>query len=424
MGTLFSSSVRSIMKKIRKNKAFLHRIHYINWYKESETKTVSIDEGKAKLEFLKTHGSLAKSMTKREDWLEEHTYMLVRKGYWRSLTFFENDTYNHWVWHSGDDSKNTGVFTNEGAKSATLVNEHLQNRVGKTLKGAFGYTEDDTLRQCVPKQFYYIKDVLKDCELENISKSDMSSHYPASFCGQLPDIRTAIKLEGEHNPTEEYPFAFYVGTGHCAEYNRFDTREWVKHEIAQSLVNDTKLRTIGKCPFKISFPHYGEHCEYTLLCKASEYTLTEEMSHFYQQKKNGDPDAKLVMNSFIGYCHPKENRPSYRLYHLAAICIGRANQKMIEVAEEIGVENVVQLIVDGIIYIDENNPVKTYSTSEKELGRLIKENDKEKFKMIGCNQYMFVNPVTQEPTCITASGFNSGVVETKTFDDMKNWRRV
>ena len=129
------------------------------------------------------------------------------------------------------------------------------------------------------------------------------------------------------------------------------------------------------------------------------------------------------MNAFIGYCHPKTNRPSYRLYHIAAICIGRANQKMIETAEKIGISNILQIIVDGIIYYDDNNTCHTYNKDEKDIGRLIKEIDKANFKMIGTNQYIFIDN-DDNVINVTASGFNSGVDNTKSFDDMKNWRRV
>lgn len=415
-------------KKRSRNQSFLHRVNYINWKLEASTQTVSIDFGKEKYQWLKAHGQEAQSMTRREDWLEENTYKFVRKGYWRSLTFFStaDGGYNHWVWHSGDDSKNTGVFTNEGANAAKAVNEHFQERTGVTLRGAFGYTEDDILRQCVPKQFYYLNSKLTNVVLENVSKADMSSHYPANFTGSLPDIRTAIKVEGEVNPTAEYPFAFYIGSGHCAEFNRFDTREWKNHEIAYTLVNDSKEKQIKGKTFKYYTPRYKDNCtEYTLLCKASKHSLTEEMNFFYDKKNlEKDPTAKMVMNAFIGYCHPKTDRKSYRLYHLAAICIGRANQLMIETAEKIGVENVLQLVVDGIIYLDEDaHRVATYSKDEKQLGRLILENHRELFRMIGTNQYLFIKPETGEVTCIKAGGFDAGVEGTKTFEDMENWRK-
>lgn len=408
----------------KRNFSFTHRITYINWNKESTTQTVKIDIGDEKYQWLKKNGVEAKSMTKREDWLEENTYKFVRNGYWRSLTFFSDNSYNRWVWHSGDDSRNTGIYTNPGTHAAKAVNEKFQERTGKTLRGAFGYTEDDTLRACVPKQFYYIKDRLCNTVLSNVSKADMSSHYPANITGSLPDIRTAIRVEGEVDPSAEYPFAFYIGSGHCAEYKRFDTREWANHEIAYSLLNEANERSIQGRKFKYYVPRYKEKTQYTLLCKPSKYTLTDEMQFFYNKKNlDNDPTAKMVMNAFIGFCHPKADRQSYRLYHLAAICIGRANQLMIETAEKIGVENVLQLVVDGIIYIDEDAQITTYSKAEKQLGRLILENYKEQFKMIGTNQYMFIDS-TGEVTCIKAGGFNAGVDGTKTFEDMVNWRKV
>lgn len=398
------------------NDNFFKSIKYIYWRREATKINLTIEEAEAKLSFLQKNGKEALSKTKRLDWFENNTYLLEKHGYWRTLAVVENSKYFLYSWHSGDNKKNDGVIHHEGITAAKTINKRFQERTTKSLKGAFGYTEDDTLRSCVPKQFYYLNEFYKNDILSNISKVDFSSHYPDAMCGLLPDIRTAIKVDGEAEPNEEYRFAFYIGSGHCAEYNRFDTRKWKDHKIAKTLVFD-RIGTLND----YCIPHYANKTEFTILCKASEFTLDEELRYFYSMK-NSDPTAKLVMNAFIGYCHPKTNRSSYRLYHIAAICIGRANQKMIETAEKIGINNILQIIVDGIIYIDDNINCKTYSKNEKALGRLIKEISLADFKMIGTNQYMFMQ--NDEILNITASGFNAGVEETKSFEDMSNWRRV
>lgn len=393
---------------------FLHKIRYIDWKKEAEVKRISINEAEEKIEFLKKNGHRAKSMTKREDWLEDNTWSVIKDGYWRSLAVVEDEKYVRYVWNSADDDKNRPEYVHKGPKAAKLFNQHFQERTGITLRGAFGYTpeEDEVIKDCVPRPVYYINDFFNRRICQGVSFADFSSNYPSQLQGDLPDIRTAIRVEGEVDPTEEYPFAFYDNR-HCAEYGRFDTRKYESYgKIARRLIyNDSRCR----------YRRYVGNPTFTILVKRSKYRLDEDVQHFYKLKEEGDPDAKIVMNATIGMFHQKKN-DSYRLPHVAAICIGRANQVVIEAAvARIGTEHVLQIIVDGIIYFEDGQK----TDRKKKLGAFVKEIHNARFRMIGINQYMFIDPKTEEVLDIKAAAFNSPDIErSKTFKDMDAWHRI
>lgn len=107
--------------------------------------------------------------------------------------------------------KSINALSNIKAKFKELTN--------KSFKQCFG-TVEGKLERCVPKQLYWSKN---EPYLGNASSVDFSSHYPASLCGILPDSHTAIVKRGTVKPTAEYPFAFYVKSGHLAIYKELDT---------------------------------------------------------------------------------------------------------------------------------------------------------------------------------------------------------
>lgn len=396
---------------------FLHKLTYINWKTEANITRITIEEAEEKVKYLKEFGQKAKSKTKRQDWLQHNTWSLMKDGYWNSLCTKENGKYYRYTWNEADNEKNTPDYKPRGSAAAHLINSRFQERTGLTLRGAFGYIEVDSwIRKCVPRPFYYKNSLYMNKIVNNVSHADFSSNYPSNICGKLPDIRTAVEYDGEVEPNEEYPFAFY-SNGHCAEYMRFDTRTY------EDFGELTQILTV-----KNELPVYIGKIRKTILCKASEYELTDEYNYFYNLKQQCEKDttdylnAKLVLNSSIGMFHAAEDssRTSYRLHHIAAVCIARANQLMLDTLQQIGINNILQVVVDGIFYKDKNQ-VKL--TEEKKLGKLVLEVHKADFKMIGMNQLLMIKDgkVVKK----SAAGFNNFAVEKTTkFEDMKDWGRI
>lgn len=394
---------------------WLHALTYINWRQEAENKRIKIAEADELLKKLKATGKKAKSKTKRIDWQEDNTWTLVKDGNWNSIGVRENSKLVRYSWHEIDDKKNEDTERLSGSKCASIFNEHFQIENGCTLRKAFGYVEKGgIISRCVPRGFFYINDFYKNVIIKDVSKADYSSNYPSNLLGKLPDANTAVEYPGEISPSSEYPFAFY-DNGHCAEYQRFDTRDYPKYgELTEMLQYTDKDRCM---------PKYLGKATKTILCKASTYTLNNTVQHFYDLKQAGDTTAKAVLNTTIGMFHAnlESTRDSYRLYHVAAVCIGRANQLMLDTVSKIGLDNVLQIVIDGILYIDQDN---ISLTKDKALGKLVLEVYKAKCKQIGINQYLMID-TTGNVVEKKASGFNSLSVETtKTFEDMRTWKRL
>lgn len=335
------------------------RICYVFWSKESKLIHLSQQELADKAHELDDKGYHRIPYTcKREAFLDRNmNYAVRRKGNYLNLYVHENGGYavysTNWF-----DSNKTG---NEGRKAVKLVTDMFESLSGTSMKKAFD-TVGEEYKRCVPKQFYYTNQRYLDKAL-TMSSIDASSHYPSCICGRLPDAHTAIMSQGTVKPNEEYPFAFYLKSGHCAEYKSFDTHEWMGHkQFALSLFKPEQDLSIEPDD------------DVTVLMKASKHELTGVYEHFYGIKQSYPKDSpeyrdsKLVLNASIGYMH-KKSYTSYRYAHLVAIALGRANQRMIDKADEIGPQYVTHLCVDGMIYLGS----KARGTYKKELGKFHQE---------------------------------------------------
>lgn len=398
----------------------------IEWMKEGIFQNITQIEAEEKIEWLQKYGEEAKSKCVRRHWLDDGTYKVdtnvSQHGFYKKLYCKENGQYRVYGWHAIDDNKNDGEKNHEGKLGMqTLATVFKQLNKGKTLFGAFGYTEGEEIRKCVPGELYYINELKKDRNLKGVCKADYSSHYPASIKGRLPSMRPGdfYRVKGRQEPTDEYPFAFYVVSGHLCEKDVFDTRTWENHPFGRFLC----LKRIDDSHRRV--PRYKEVSdeeEVTILAKASEFTLDREMDYFYSYRKENDA-AKAVMNKSIGFMHPKNNvRRNYRLFHLAAIALGRACQKMIQEIDEIGHKSILMVINDSIIYYGDYE----YS-QEKALGSMVQEIYRWDFRMRGMNQYAFADPETgkviyKDKPYLCHAGLNLGIEETEILEDIDNWR--
>ena len=106
--------------------------------------------------------------------------------------------------------------------------------------------------------------------------------------------------------------------------------------------------------------------------KAADEKLVELRKHYDIKNtfdKNTDEykKAKLVLNKFIGMfeMNYESGYKTAPYAHLAAVIKWRANIKMFNLINKIGEENIIQVIVDGIIH--KGNAV---GSKEKQLGNL------------------------------------------------------
>ncbi len=221
-----------------------HKLLYIYWRKEAKVVHLLVDEFNDKYnEFFRTRKE-SPSKSIREDFMDGDTYTYSQVGYWRKLYCKDKGKYTIYISHAYDDKINEecklGQHENPGTKSKHIVNDLFKKEFGITEKTAFGYSDGALINKCVPKSLYYINESYNHKNLKHVSKVDYSSNYPSNLIGDLPDWHKHITLKGTWTPTKEYPFAYYVNSGHVAEYNRFDTHQWLDSEIAGSLFNYDK----------------------------------------------------------------------------------------------------------------------------------------------------------------------------------------
>ena len=124
--------------------------------------------------------------------------------------------------------------------------------------------------------------------------------------------------------------------------------------------------------------------------KAADEKLVEISKH-YNIKNTFDKDtdeyqkAKLVLNKFIGMfeMNYESGYKTAPYAHLAAVIKWRANIKMFNLIKKIGEENIIQVIVDGIIHKG-----KAVGSTEKKLGNLITEAENAELIQRGISQYI------------------------------------
>lgn len=390
-------------------------LHRVYWKMEAEYRHIKIAHGNQLLDFFEKNGRHTDEKQSRLIWMKKNTWRLDKKGNWNYLFANENGKYIVYYWHSFDDRKNEDGYVHMGQRAATTVSNKFHERTGKTFKGAFGYSTNE-LRVCTPRPFYYIDDLRKHKNLSNINKVDISSCFPAALKGLLPSFRNGYvkTVDGIAEPTAEYPFAFYLKSGHLAQKGEFDTRKWRDHPMGNCLFYDND----GKAHYK-DVPASEEK---TILCKASEYSFDDEMDYFYARRKI-DPVAKDIMNAFIGYLHPKGDRQSFRLFHVAAVALARANQKMLDLCDKIGHHFILQVVVDSIIYLGK----REFGFHEKILGEPYQEITRYNFRMRAINMYAFADPETNlvpqpiEKPWVCHAGVDENVDSTIYLEDIERW---
>ena len=249
----------------------------------------------------------------------------------------------------------------QGIKPGSIIKETFKVIEGKRMRDVFGTTCSDDLMQCVPKPLYFIQKNMQFMNIENVKCIDMTAMYPSCANGKLPTTKDSIKVNGRIKPNKEYPFAFYLKSGHCAEYGGFDTHDYTEGNIPREL----KDKLILNADFSRRYKNIEDKDEVTWLMKAADKNLERLFNYFYEKRQTSEDEleqniCKFVMNAGIGTLHRNPNHrygnkkglPIAGYYHIAAIIKARANQKMINAYRRVTLKGnlVLQIIVDSIIY--------------------------------------------------------------------------
>ena len=364
---------------------------YIKWYL-TDIETVDNAFIEAKVKKLIKHGGVdvTSSKSKREDWNEnEISYHLDRKKNSCILYVKENNKFKRYI--AKLESSTEDITP---AMCGTELRKVFKEKTGVTLNKAFGTTSSNDIRLCCPKPLYYINRGYCNITLDNVTGIDVVSMYPSCVRGNLPDAHTAIEVKGRVEPSEEYPFAFYLKSHHCAEYGVFDTHDYMSFDFDLELYKWLCFNSLKKC---CMYNIIDDEDEVTVLMKPSSYSFDATMETFMERKMNGDTLAKAVMNIGLGTLHKNPDRQKgmrkgeeiHSYYHFCAIMQGRANAMQLKTIADIKNHKgiVLQAIVDSIIYIDDCKV--DYGTTEKVFGQYHLDYKKYKFRMANIiNRYV------------------------------------
>lgn len=280
----------------------------------------------------------------------------------------------------------TGVKTgneNAGHEGYIYVNNMFKEKYGenKSIYTSFGgqkYKElNKEIKRCVITQVDYVSRLALGRIFDSCYKSDVSSAYPYQMTKNLPTMHDCKVLEGRVEPTEEYPFAFYVNSHHVKIYNELYTRDFGKSRYYRPYFDPSlKWR-----PYDSVKPEDDK----TILCKTSEYSLKDIFEEIYSHRKE-KPELKLYMVAMIGYLH-KNTNPF--LSQIAAVVLARCANEMIKRAEQLDKEgNLVILInTDSIIWKGQQSSL---SQKEKKIGNFCVEYENTKVCVKGIKAYQIL----------------------------------
>ena len=332
----------------------MKKVNYIHWKTDAKRIVLSNDDMKAKLKEVLSTRHEAKTNTRVDDYINEDTYKAGIFGDYAELYMCENGKLVIYCNNVRDSKKNT---KEKIYRADRIFQQKFKELNGCGLEKAFGFV-DKSLKRCIPKQFYYVDKSICDKKLI-MSSIDASSQYASGCLGSLPDAHDSLYLEHYAEPTAEYPFAFYA-SGHIAIYGELDTHNWLSHKLWKYLF---RLGKKEPWPFR-PLPQEEEH---TILMKASPYKMDSTWNYFYNIKQSYEKDseeylnAKQVILEVMGQWHRKDKDQkrimtyddggSFQLAHIVAVAIARGNQKILNKIDEIGLDLVAHVCVDGIIYI-------------------------------------------------------------------------
>lgn len=395
-------------------KNFLKSVNYIYWKNEAETKMCTFKEFNSILDRLKIVGTKIDYTCIRSKYKDlYYSIKYYKNSNNKNIYLYENGKYYIYIAHTIDDEKNKRK-EKFGTKGIQQVKVDFLKDNGVGFKTAFGYVEEE-FKRCVPKIFSYSNPNYYG-KIIRTSSVDFSSHWPFNAQGRLPDAHNYLKCQGTVKPNEEYPFAFYLKSGHVAEYGVFDSHNWLNSSLYNAM-----FRYSNKEEDFPQNPILNPEEDITVLMKTSKYELGKYYEMFYNMREE-DKNAKLYANASLGFMHRK-NYDRYKMAHIVAIVLGRAQNKTIEAMKRVGEMYVVHAVVDGFIY---RSKIKL-GEDEKSFGNLHQEWVNLRTRIMKTNQYIVID---DNNVCVKVKhggyecykdGSEITKEKVKDFYDFNNW---
>lgn len=403
----------------------------LNWGRDATSHKVSEDDFRAKWEECKsTMVESTGSKTMKRDWPRGSYRAVV--GRFRAELYVRDARGKLHMWYCNSKSKDSSEPKDkDGLGAISIVNGKVREATGKSMYLIYGKA-DISVKNCVPKPFHYIDRFFPSYPVPGMSCIDGCSQYPSGFIGDMPTARGSIMEQGTAKPSAEYPFAFYLRSGHMAIYNELDTHDWLDSPFADSLCPRSE-KPDRFSPSKHHNYRLDPSQDTTLLMRKADANPLEgvfrkqfDIKETYPHDSDEYQDAKKVMNACVGMMWQRDRNyrhTEYQFAHLAAVAIARGNKRLLDMAKLIGEDNIAMIVVDSIIYRGDRefgNPTKGIGTFHQEVTGCW-------YRQLGNNQYMFMDA---NGKCIkyahgSLNGMDDGsdIGEPTSFDDMDRWIR-
>ena len=280
------------------------------------------------------------------------------------------------------DDEKTGMQAYRAIEDKFNEFNHTKTLALESIFSGRKYKLEYTLiKGCVPVQIQFMNPGYKGKIVEGVYKADVSSAFPTQILRDLPTLHGSIYVPGRAEPSEKYPFAFYVNSKHIKTLDGYDSHE----------MNCWFYREYYKCDDSIK-----DEDELTILCpKMSEKyheALSKAFIDCYNHRKD-DSFNKFVMNATIGYFQ-RNNNPS--LSFISGIVILRCNIDMIRRCYQLEEEGntVLFIATDSIAWKGKPSSV---ATDEKYLGSFTYEGKNTTFLGYSSKAYQWM----KDGKCIT-----------------------
>ena len=281
------------------------------------------------------------------------------------------------------DDEETGMNAYQRIEDKFNEFNHTKTLALESIFSGRKYRSDYSLiKLCVPVQIQFMNVGYKGQIVEGVFKADVSSAFPTQIMRDLPTLHGRIIVPGRAEPSEKYPFAFYVNSHHIKTFDGYDSHE----------MNCWFYREYYKCDDSIK-----DEDELTILCpKMSEKyhdALAKAFKDCYEHRRD-DSFNKFVMNAGIGFMQRNTN-PA--LSFISAIVILRCNIDMIRRCYQLEDEGntILFIATDSIAWKGKLSPI---ATDEKYLGSFTYEGKNIKFLGYSSKAYQWVS---NDGRCIT-----------------------
>lgn len=398
---------------------------YFSWKTKDVThQKLTIAEYEEQVKLISKKCKKANSRTIKKDWTA-NTYLESKTPWERNCYYIDEEGNKKHIFVEAR-TKDTAGKVSISKEVRKVMKPLFEETAGRSMQDVYGQVSKD-FKICICKSFFYCNSKWNNKVLHHVSQIDASSQYPSGVIGTLPTTEGYKKVKGVVKPTEEYPFAFYVKSGHIAIYNELDTHNWLTSPFFYEL-----FRTIDKTHQDKHLQKLDVKNDVTILMKAADDkgAMSKAILSIYEKKENNIDEMrdrwKLILNSFLGCFHVKDsgyNKTDWQFAHLVAVLIARGNQKILNKCNQIGNDKILHIAVDGITYLGKED----YSDAEKGIGKFKLEANDCEYKQLQNNCYAFF----KDGKCIKAKhgAMNkmkdgSKITMPKTIDEINDWRKV